>query len=175
MVLVVVFQVWVLMGFVCLLGMGGVRRFIRFISCHQSPKDELTLERWIKYLHLYSGSKLETKRGCSNWCYHTPESLSKKGKGLYLTVFSSRGTVHGRMLRFHPVAPTESQVTAHSKFTFTVSVPDDALRTRLLHEIVFCRLNFPDCNTDQSKVWLFPCCIEEGAVWKAIKSISTCF
>lgn len=55
--------------------------------------------------------------------------------------------MHGRMLRFHPVAPTESQVTAHSKFTFTVSVPDDALRTRLLHEIVFCRLNFPDCNT----------------------------
>ena len=164
MVLVVVFQVSVLMGFVCLLGMGGVRRFIRFISCHQSPKDELTLERWMKYLHL-----------CSNWRYHTPESRSKKGKGLYLTVFSSRGTVHGRMLRFHPVAPTESQVTAHSKFTFTVSVPDDALRTRLLHEIVFCRLNFPDCNTDQSKVWLFPCCIEEGAVWKAIKSISTCF
>lgn len=58
---------------------------------------------------------------------------------------------------------------------FTVSVPDDALRTRLLLEIVFCRLNFPDCNTDQSKVWLFPYCIEKGAVWKAIKSISTCF
>lgn len=43
--------------------MGGVRRFIRFVSCDQSPKDELTLESGIKCLHLDSGSKLETKEG----------------------------------------------------------------------------------------------------------------
>lgn len=49
--------------FACLLGMGGVRRFIRFVSCDQSPKDELTLESGIKCLHLDSGSKLETKEG----------------------------------------------------------------------------------------------------------------
>lgn len=61
------------------------------------PKDKLTLERGRKCLHLEAGSKVETKSGCSDRCYHTPESASELGRGLCLATFNSRGTVQGEM------------------------------------------------------------------------------
>lgn len=62
-----------------------------------SPKAKLTLERGRKCLHLEAGSNIETKRGCSDRCYHTPESASELGRGLCLAMLNSRGTVHGEM------------------------------------------------------------------------------
>ena len=62
-----------------------------------SPQDKLTLERGRECLHPEAGSKAETKRGCSDRCYHTPESARELGRELCLAMFNSRGTVHGEM------------------------------------------------------------------------------
>lgn len=51
---------------------------------------------------------------------------------------------------------------------YTASAPDDALRTRLLLEIVFCRLNFPDCNI-KARCDCFPAVLRREQCEKQLK------
>lgn len=125
-----------------------------------SPKDKLTLEREKVFT---PGSKVETKRGCSGRCYHSPEAASEPEGGggggeeedcVQLCLKQSHCS-WADVLRSHPASSAGSQVTPHCprNAKFALHRPgDDTLRTRLLLEIVFCRLNFPDCNADQSEV-----------------------
>lgn len=131
-----------------------------------SPKDKLVLEREKVFT---PGSKGETKGGCSGRCYHTPEAVREPGGAKGGLCSTAEPLLMGRCLEIPSCTSSwksGGSTLPHERpnLHYAVLGPDDTLRTRLLLEIVFCRLNCPDCRTDQREVGLFPCCTGQGAV-----------
>lgn len=130
-----------------------------------SPKDKLALERKRESVYTWKqsrnqkrvlGEMLSPSRGCE-WARRRRTVLS---------------SAHwGDFWRFHLQLEVKWLHTSpwKAKFVFTPSwgLMTPWERGSSFAEIVFCRLNCPDCNTDQREVWLLPCCIEQGAMWKS--------